>query len=128
MQRKQNVFHSQCQSRMGAVTYQSLNLNYVLSQMAINGTWEATPTRPQNSYPILARGLEGFNKIDPVQRGIGRDAVAWNANASLECLLRVGPRGGLDADLEVGLCVPGESDACDPGLERLAGNMTQRAR
>ena len=22
---------------------------------------EATPTRPQNSYPILARGLEGFN-------------------------------------------------------------------
>ena len=23
--------------------------------------FEATPTRPQNSYPILARGLEGFN-------------------------------------------------------------------
>ena len=61
MQRERNVFHSLCQSRMGAVTYQSLNLNYVLSQMAINGTWEATPTRPQNSYPILARGLEGFN-------------------------------------------------------------------
>ena len=29
--------------------------------MAINGTCEATPTRPQNSYPISARGLEGFN-------------------------------------------------------------------
>ena len=29
-------------------------------------------------------------KIDPVQRGIGRDAVAWHANASVECLLRVG--------------------------------------
>ena len=24
---------------------------------------EAIPTRPQNSYPILARGLEGFNRV-----------------------------------------------------------------
>ena len=54
-------FHSQCRSRMCAVTHQILNLNCVLSQMAINGTCEATPTRPQNSYPISARGLEGFN-------------------------------------------------------------------
>ena len=54
-------FHSQCRSRMYAVTHQILNLNCVLSQMAINGTCEATPTRPQNSYPISARGLEGFN-------------------------------------------------------------------
>ena len=46
---------------MYAVTHQILNLNCVLSQMAINGTCEATPTRPQNSYPISARGLEGFN-------------------------------------------------------------------
>ena len=61
MQRKRNVFHSQCRSRMGAVTHQILNLNCVLSQMAINGTCEATLTRPQNSYPLLARGLEGFN-------------------------------------------------------------------
>ena len=56
-----NCFHSQCRSRMYAVTHQILNLNCVLSQMAINGTCEATPTRPQNSYPISARGLEGFN-------------------------------------------------------------------
>ena len=28
--------------------------------------------------------------IDHVQRGIGRDAVAWHANASIEWLLRVG--------------------------------------
>ena len=55
-------FHSQCRSRMYAVTHQILNLNCVLSQMAINGTCEAIPTRPQNSYPISARGLEGFNK------------------------------------------------------------------
>ena len=54
-------FHSQCRSRMYAVTHQILNLNCVLSQMAINGTCEAIPTRPQNSYPISARGLEGFN-------------------------------------------------------------------
>ena len=54
-------FHSQCRSRMYAVTHQILNLDCVLSQMAINGTCEATPTRPQNSYPISARGLEGFN-------------------------------------------------------------------
>ena len=33
--------------------------------MAINGTCEATLTRPQNSYPILARGLEGFNTSRP---------------------------------------------------------------
>ena len=46
---------------MYAVTHQILNLNCVLSQMAINGTCEAIPTRPQNSYPISARGLEGFN-------------------------------------------------------------------
>ena len=35
--------------------------------MAINGTCEATPTRPQNSYPIWARGQEGFN-IGSVRR------------------------------------------------------------
>ena len=29
-------------------------------------------------------------KIEPAQQGIVRDAVAWNANASRECLLRVG--------------------------------------
>ena len=46
-------FHSQCRSRMYAVTHQILNLNCVLSQMAINGTCEATPTRPQNSYPSI---------------------------------------------------------------------------
>ena len=61
MQRKRKVFHSQCRSRMYAVTHQILNLNCVLSQMAINGTCEAIPTRPQNSYSISARGLEGFN-------------------------------------------------------------------
>ena len=35
-------FHSQCRSRMYAVTHQILNLSCVLSQMAINGTCEAT--------------------------------------------------------------------------------------
>ena len=61
MQRKRNVFHSQCQSRMVAVTHQILNLDYVLSQMAINGTLKQHQQGPQNSYPILAQGLEGFN-------------------------------------------------------------------
>ena len=40
--------------------------------MAINGTWEATPTRPQNSYPILARGQEGFNKDEQKNNIIGK--------------------------------------------------------
>ena len=68
-------FHSQCRSRMYAVTHQILNLDCVLSQMAINGTCEATPTRPQNSYPISARGLEGFNRLEPYLETYTPDAI-----------------------------------------------------
>ena len=58
-------FHSQCRSRMYAVTHQILNLNCVLSLEPNGDQWNFGKQHqqgPQNSYPISARGLEGFNK------------------------------------------------------------------
>ena len=66
-----------------------MNLNCVLSQMAINGTCEATLTRPQNSYPILARGLEGFNTLHVAGRPLGHQS-SREAGSVL-----VRPRSGL---------------------------------
>ena len=57
-------FHSQCRSRMYAVTHQILNLNCVLSLEPNGDQWNFGKQHqqgPQNSYPISARGLEGFN-------------------------------------------------------------------
>ena len=59
-------FHSQCRSRMYAVTHQILNLNCVLSLEPNGDQWNFGKQHqqgPQNSYPISARGLEGFNNI-----------------------------------------------------------------
>ena len=57
-------FHSQCRSRMYAVTHQILNLNCILSLEPNGDQWNFGKQHqqgPQNSYPISARGLEGFN-------------------------------------------------------------------
>ena len=61
-------FHSQCRSRMYAVTHQILNLNCILSLEPNGDQWNFGKQHqqgPQNSYPISARGLEGFNKFSP---------------------------------------------------------------
>ena len=60
-------FHSQCRSRMYAVTHQILNLNCILSLEPNGDQWNFGKQHqqgPQNSYPISARGLEGFNTKD----------------------------------------------------------------
>ena len=60
-------FHSQCRSRMYAVTHQILNLNCILSLEPNGDQWNFGKQHqqgPQNSYPISARGLEGFNIPD----------------------------------------------------------------
>ena len=57
-------FHSQCRSRMYAVTHQILNLNCILSLEPNGDQWNFGKQHqqgPQNSYPISARSLEGFN-------------------------------------------------------------------
>ena len=57
-------FHSQCRSRMYAVTHQILNLNCALCLEPNGDQWNFGKQHqqgPQNSYPISARGLEGFN-------------------------------------------------------------------
>ena len=57
-------FRSLCRSRRSAITHQILNLNCVLS---LEPKWRSMELGkqhqqgPQNSYPISARGLEGFN-------------------------------------------------------------------
>ena len=59
-------FHSQCRSRMYAVTHQILNLNCILSLEPNGDQWNFGKQHqqgPQNSYPISARGLEGFNTL-----------------------------------------------------------------
>ena len=74
-------FHSQCRSRMYAVTHQILNLNCILSLEPDGDQWNFGKQHqqgPQNSYPISARSLEacqGWKHLDfyinkkPPQRG-----------------------------------------------------------
>ena len=88
-------FHSQCRSRMYAVTHQILNLNCVLS---LEPKWRSMELvkqhqqGPQNSYPISARGLEGFNRLGVWGWGFGVEGGGfvggswlWLSGQPLKC-------------------------------------------
>ena len=64
--------------------------------MAINGTCEATLTRPQNSYPILARGLEGFNSKGDAstQESPHKEQGQRNSGIRSFKLSKIGPETG----------------------------------
>ena len=72
-------FHSQCRSRMYAVTHQILNLNCILSLEPNGDQWNFGKQHqqgPQNSYPISARGLEGFNTVSVLEaKSCGAETV-----------------------------------------------------
>ena len=81
-------FHSQCRSRMYAVTHQILNLNCILSLEPNGDQWNFGKQHqqgPQNSYPISARGLEGFNTT--FAKGIAQNTANFFGPAFSQALL-----------------------------------------